>query len=136
MHCSLKIPEKYRASDFAQPARPYEQPSLSTATRIVHFWKKYLRLDDWDLTVEIGSLPPGTLGMCSAYDRIKRAVITVPPEHFQRWCEAGWAMPGQTAAQALEWTIVHELVHIYGYPHRNELMHLFEGEGDSGKEAL
>lgn len=76
----------------------------------VNFWQKELRLQDWDIQIEVTSYDPGGAAMVSASDFMGVAKVkirnpeTAPPDSF--------------GSQDLELSVVHELLHIR-FPHVN-----------------
>lgn len=71
-------------------------------------WQKRLKLDDWNVTIvpsDPRELRPGTFGNIRWDSTKKRAVIRVlDARHYE--------MPYRTALRDMEFTVVHELIHL------------------------
>jgi hypothetical protein len=96
----------------AQPCEPSGQECSQDAGRFVTqklaVWQKRLRLDDWNISVTLArasELKPKTLGNVHWNSDKKIAVIHVLDP-------ADYAMPYREMLDDMEFTVVHELVHL------------------------
>jgi hypothetical protein len=95
----------------AQSCEPSGRESLdagSFVTQKLAVWQKRLRLDDWKISVSMartGELKPETLGNVHWNSDTKTAVIHVlDPADYHMSCKA--------MLDDMEFTVVHELVHL------------------------
>lgn len=77
---------------------------LAKAIEYVGFWKKQLRLEDWDVTVTVPAHDPGGYARISHHQCYQHARMTIRhPEMLP---------PDAYANNDLEVTVVHELLHL------------------------
>ena len=111
---SLFISAPYlRAQSVAAPPAPataHERTALveNFATEKLSNWQKRLNLEDWKITVEVAratELKPRTLGNIHWDSERKTAVIRVLDP-------ADYSLPFPEVLQDIEFTVVHELIHL------------------------
>src|SRR6478672_9823749 len=77
-------------------------------TQRLFIWQKRLKLEDWNITfklVHLSDLKPKTLGNIHWYSDVKKANMSI-------LCPADYKMSFPDALKDMEFTIVHELVHL------------------------
>ena len=110
----------------------------SLAESLVATWRPRLDLLDWRIAVSVTAdveRPRGAETKCGWHT--KQALIRVPPDYAERaHGEYGEALPGRSDEDILEESIVHELLHLVGYPltdgFEKELEWLVGREGQGG----
>jgi hypothetical protein len=120
-------------------SNPSEQPIdvLSEARKALACWQPRLRLTDWDIWVEIGPVAhPDWAAFSDKEWRMRRAHITLPPDYLQRIHDGAECLPGETDAQSVEHTVLHELLHILEEPLAARVATEIDWwVGDSSKQA-
>lgn len=99
------------AQDASEPAMtPHERTLMAETftTEKLSAWQKRLNLSDWKVSVMVvrtGDLKPKTLGNIHWDDKKKTAVIRVLDP-------ADYKMPLRAMLDDMEFTVVHELIHL------------------------
>lgn len=82
--------------------------TLDQAKERLEYWKKWLRLSDWDIVVRVArsyDMPANTQGRCEWTDSRKEALIKLlDPTDWD---------PSTIYPQDMEVTLVHELIHLH-----------------------
>jgi hypothetical protein len=89
---------------------------LSMARKALAKWQPRLRLQDWDIWVDIGNVSDSHWAAQSDKEwRVKRAHITFPSDYLEKMRESE-VLPGTTDMAMVEETVIHELLHILEEP--------------------
>jgi hypothetical protein len=90
---------------------------LAAAEQSLGKWQPRLRLADWDIWVEIGTVDDDNWAAQTDKEwRARRAHITFPENYIERVRERAEVLPGETDEQLVEHDVLHELVHILEEP--------------------
>jgi len=112
--CALFVlPVTLAAADRPEPLdRVTAAEHISTAetflSQRLFIWQKRLKLEDWNITfklVHLTELKPKTLGNIHWDSDLKKANMNI-------LCPADYKLPFPDALKDMEYTIVHELVHL------------------------
>ena len=94
--------------------------------KIVHYWLPILRLRDWDVKVRVSMTALDTMGTNEIFYNRRASLITIPPDLWDRWSQSNQAKTGDTLEYACEYIVLHELLHLFGYPYGADLKNLHE----------
>jgi hypothetical protein len=94
------------------PAENIAQERITTAETFLNqrlfIWQKRLKLEDWNITfklVRLSELKPKTLGNIHWDSDVKKASMSI-------LCPADYKLSFPDALKDMEFTVVHELVHL------------------------
>lgn len=117
MLCAIfALPLSMAAADRPDPLDPSAQPTAAERITVAEtflnqklfIWQKRLRLEDWNITfklVHLSDLKPKTLGNIHWDSDLRKASMSI-------LCPADYKMTFPDALKDMEFTIVHELVHL------------------------
>jgi hypothetical protein len=110
------LPLALAAAERPEPTDPNAQVSPAERTTVAEsflhqrlfIWQKRLKLEDWNITfklVHLTDLKPKTLGNIHWDSDLKKATMSI-------LCPADYKMSFPDALKDMEFTVVHELVHL------------------------